>query len=336
MKAMYLDKPFEWTHPSTWPWFFYVWLAFTVAIVSKPFWSRFKPDRTKGWSSAPGRIESVDVTQPKVLFFFTASKDTSATHAAELKYSYSAAGTNFAGVYKREFPTEWEAREFLRDLPGKSVTVLLNPDKPSSSTLSESSVETLLQTRPQISEEDLLAARTANSVPSALTPFFPVFLVISGIGFIVSLCVNIGSLMGRPVLPEAFFAVLHVGIFVVWFPAVLVSIKRVGSTGRKDFWKLVLRGAPDWMHYFLYAVFFYSFVGFFIPTTHTPAEGGQLGPSEWRQFSGIWMAFYSGAFAILYAANAEGVRAGRCINGHAVSPGANFCTQCGQPVRRTL
>jgi hypothetical protein len=333
---MYLDKPFDRTHPSTWPWFFYIWLGVTIAIASKPIWSRFKLDRTKSWSSAPGRIESVDVTLPKVLFVFNASKDSSATHVAELRYSYSAAGTAFAGVYKREFPTEWEAWEFLRDLSGKPVTVLLNPDKPSSSTLSESAIETLLQTRPQISEEELLVARTANSVPSRLTPFLSVFVALSGIGFVVSLCVNIASLMGRQTLPEAFFAVLHIGIFVVWVPAVFLAKQRVGSTHRKDFWKLVLKGAPDWMRYFVYAVFIYSFVVFFLSMANSPAGSGQIGPSGWRQFSAVWMDFYSGAFAIHYAVNAESVRAGKCLNGHAVSPGANFCTQCGQPVRRTL
>jgi hypothetical protein len=246
------------------------------------------------------------------------------------------AGNDFAGHYNREFPTEWEAWDFLRDLEGKTVTVLVDPDKPSSSTLSESAVETLLQTRPQISEDELAAARAANAVPSFLTRFLPMFLALSGIGFIVSLCVNIGSLMGRRVLPEGFFFILHIGIFAVWFPAVLVAKQRIGHLQRKDFWKIALRGAPDWMRYFVYAVFFYSFIEFFVFVGHAPAGGSQPGFSAWRSFSGVWMAFYSGAFAILYAASGDQVRGGRCTNSHAVLPGANFCTLCGQPVRRIL
>jgi hypothetical protein len=123
----------------------YVWLVLTAAGFAKPFWRRLKRYRAQGWSSVSGRIESVNATQPKALFFFTPSKDSSATHVAELDYSYSMAGNSFAGSYYREFPTEWEARDFLRDLEGKTVTVLVDPDKPSSSTLSESAVETLLQ-----------------------------------------------------------------------------------------------------------------------------------------------------------------------------------------------
>jgi Protein of unknown function (DUF3592) len=333
---MYLAKPFVWSDPSTWPWIVYVWLAFTAAGFAKPLWRLLRRNRAQGWPSVPGRIESVDATQPKALFFFTPSKDSSATHVAELNYSYSMAGSSFAGSYYREFPTEWEAWDFLRDLEGKAVTVLVDPDKPSSSTLSESAVETLLQTRPQISEDELAAGRIGNAVPSFLTRFLPMFLALSGIGFIVSLCVNIGSLMGRRVLPEGFFFILHIGIFVVWAPAVVVAKQRIGNLQRKDFSKIALSGAPDWMRYFVYAVFFYSSVEFFVSMGRASAGGSQAGFSEWRSFSGIWMAFYSAAFAILYAATADGGPLGRCINGHAVLPGASFCTHCGQPVRRGL
>ncbi len=332
---MYLNKTFGWADPSSWPWIVYVWLVLTAAGFAKPFWRRLKRYRAQGWSSVSGRIESVNATQPKALFFFTPSKDSSATHVAELDYSYSMAGNSFAGSYYREFPTEWEARDFLRDLEGKTVTVLVDPDKPSSSTLSESAVETLLQTRPQVSEDAIIAGRSANSIPSRLTPFLRVFLTISAVGFLLSLWVNIRSLMGRRVLPGAFFFILHLGVFVVWFPAIFVAKKKVGNTHRKHFWKLVLTGAPDWMRYFVYAVFFYGFVGGFVSEAHAPAGNGFADVSQWRIFSGGWMAFYSAAFAILYAASGDQVGV-RCTNGHAVFLGANFCTQCGQPVRRIL
>jgi hypothetical protein len=331
---VYLENPFRWTDPRSWPWFVFVWLAFTAAGFAKPLWRRLKRNKAQGWSLAPGRIESVDARQPKVLFFFAPSKDSSANHLAELKYSYSVAGNSFTGHYEREFPTEWEAWDFLRDLQGKSVTVLINPHNPASSTLSESAVETLLQTRPQISEDELVAANSASSIPLWWEPFLPIFVALSAVGFVVSLWVHIGSMMGR-VLPQGFFFLLHVGIFVVWFPAVFVARQKVGNLNRKDFWKRVLRGAPDWMRYFIYGLFVYTFVDLFLSKAHTPAGEGQFNPSTWRQFSAAWMVFYAAAFAILYAASKQGFSGGRCINGHPVSPGANFCTQCGQSTRRS-
>jgi hypothetical protein len=308
-------------------------LAVTAAGFAKPLWRRLKRNRAQNWSSAPGKIEFVDARQPKVLFFFAPSKDSSANHLAELKYSYSMAGNSFTGRYEREFPTEWEAWDFLRDLQGKSVTVLVNPLNPSSSTLSESAVETLLQTRPQISEDELVAANSASSSTLWFAPFLPIFVALSAVGFALSLWVHIASMMGR--LPQGPFFLLHLGVFVVWFPAIFVARQKVGNLQRKDFWKRVLTGAPDWMRYFVYALFFYTFVSFALSMTHTPA-GGRLNPSTWKQFSGAWMDFYAAAFTILYAASKEGFSGGRCINGHVVLPGASFCTQCGKSTRRSF
>jgi hypothetical protein len=74
----------------------------------------------------------------------------------------------------------------------------------------------------------------------------------------------LGAVAGRRVAPEAFSWMLHVGIFVVWIPTVLVGIKSVGNTGRKDYCKLVLRGSPEWMRYMVYGFGSYAMVNFAI------------------------------------------------------------------------
>jgi hypothetical protein len=95
-----------------------------------------------GWSIADGRIESVEVTKPT--FSFTTKRG---YYVAELGYSYSIAGTAFSGHYRRDFPTEREADEFVRDLQGKAVVVHYDPNKPSSSMLLEPDIEAVLQNR---------------------------------------------------------------------------------------------------------------------------------------------------------------------------------------------
>jgi hypothetical protein len=79
-------------------------------------------------------------------------------------------------------------------------------------------------------------------VPEWLRPFIWIFVWLSVIGLLVSLWVHVGAVMGRTV-PSAFW-VLHFGIFVVWFPAVLVAQRLVGNANRRDFWKAVLRDPP--------------------------------------------------------------------------------------------
>src|SRR5260370_18094520 len=139
MRTMLAAAPFRWTDPATWPWMFYVWLAFIFAGGSFRVWRWLRRKRAAGWPVADGRIESVDVSKPT--FSFTTKRG---YYVAELGYSYSIAGTTNSGHYRREFPTEREADEFVRDLQGKAVVVRYNPNKPSSSLLLQPDIEAFL------------------------------------------------------------------------------------------------------------------------------------------------------------------------------------------------
>lgn len=122
---MFADAPIRWTDPTTWPWMFYVWAAFALAGLAKPAWNWFRRQRAGGWPIAEGHIESVEVNKPTSSF--TTKRG---YYVAELGYSYSVAGTSHSGRYKREFPTEHEAEEFVRDLKGKPVAVHCNSALP--------------------------------------------------------------------------------------------------------------------------------------------------------------------------------------------------------------
>jgi hypothetical protein len=308
----------------------WVWLAFMVAGWVKPAWRRVQKSRAAGWPVGEGRIESVDVSQPKQLGIFTSPKSRSSRQVAEIGYSYSVAGNFHAGRYKRDFATEEEAWDFLRDLKGKPVSVRYSPDKPSTSALLDAEVDTLLQARPPA----LAPSFRPDTVPDWLRPLLWPFVALSALGLVVSLWVHIAAVMGRN-FPAGFW-VLHVGIFVAWIPAVLVAQKRVGNVNRKDFWKVVLKGAPDWMRYMVYGFFGYAMVNFalFMLITQSGGHSGNDSPAQWRGFSGHWMAFYSAALAILYAAATSSSR-WRCTSGHRVPENSKFCQRCGQPVVQT-
>src|ERR1035441_582986 len=110
-------------------------------------------------------------------------------------------------------------------------------------------------------------------------------------------------MVGLRVAPKAYLLMLHLGVFVVWIPAMLVSMKRVGNR-RKDWWRLVLKGSPEWMRYMVYGFFYYAMVNFAIFIFQSPPGGFEGNPPAvvWRGFSGHWMAFYSAALGILYSA----------------------------------
>ena len=257
-------------------------------------------------------------------------------YVAELGYSYSVAGGLEAGWYRREFATYPDAREFIRDLKGKPVAVNYHPNNPARSSLSQSSLDFLLANRAPAPAAEYFPVD--DSVPDWIRPVLWVFAWISAIGLVVSLWVHLGAVLGKRVAPESFFWILHIGIFVVWLPAVFTSASIAKNVRPKDVWKVVLKGSTPWMRYMVYVFFAYAIVNFLLFMTQVPQVSSVRNPPAivWRGFSGHWMVFYSAAFAILYSAAHRKQCGWRCSNGHAVASNARYCERCGQPVMPAL
>jgi len=332
---MLSENPIRWTSPSTWPWVVYVWLVFLLIGWAKPVWRWFQKQQASNWPNTQGRIESVSVQPKKQFFVSIGARGRAPSFAADLAYSYSVQGQWYPGHYERQFGSEEEAWEFVRDLQGKPVSISYNPQDVAKSALSEDALASLPKMRVPLPEGESFQAPVAD-VPGWAKPLLVPFVALSAVGLGLSLWVHLGAVAGRKVAPEAFFWMLHVGIFVVWFPAVLVSTKRVGNTARSDFWRVALRGSPEWMRYMAYAFFGYAVVNFLFFMTKAPSGSSGANPPAivWRGFSGHWMAFYSAALAILYSAVHGQGNGFRCINGHLVSPSTRYCERCGQPVVR--
>lgn len=322
----YSSVPIRWTDPATWPWVVWVWFALILFGWIASLWRWLQRKRALGWPIADGRIESVGVRKPN--FSLTTKRG---YYVSELSYSYSLAGTIYAGRYKRDIAAEGEANEFVRDLQGKAVPVRYHPNKPSTSSLLESDIEAVLQSRAPAPFPDPSLGTTP--VPDSLRPFLWVFVALSAIGLVVSVWVHVGAVMGHSV--PAFFWALHVGIFVVWFPTVLVAKRLAKGAGGKNSWKVIMRGSPAWMRYMTYFFAAYAFVNFLLFMQVPGGRSANDAPaSVWRGFSGHWMLFYSAALAVLYSAARIVDASPHCVNGHLASPSAMYCTRCGQPVMR--
>jgi len=204
---MISGNPFGWTNPSSWPWFVYVWLALIFAGWLKPVWRWYLRQRASSWPTASGQIEYASVSEAKRFFISTAPRGSSPTYVGELGYSYFVAGSTYAGRYKREFGSEEEALEFVRDSKGKPVAVQYHPSKPSTSTLLESSVETLLNTRPPKpqAEVELFKSALADDSLSWPKPVLWACVGLSAVGLVLSLWVHLGAVMGRRVVTRGVF-----------------------------------------------------------------------------------------------------------------------------------
>jgi hypothetical protein len=163
------------------------------------------------------------------------------------------------------------------------------------------------------------------------------FIGLSGIGLILSIIVHFIALSGNPIPYGKLVWGLHIGIFIVWLPAIVVSQTLTSDFKRKDWWKAALRGCPAWMKWMTFVFFFYAifnFVTFVISISLLTNGAKPTEAAELRGASGHWMAFYSAAFAILFSAiNAASCdKERKCRNGHVVSPLAKFCDECGAQI----
>lgn len=166
------------------------------------------------------------------------------------------------------------------------------------------------------------------------------FMLLSALGLLLSIGSHLAALAGFPIPGGNLVWGLHIGIFVVWLPTVLVAnrISRYGK--RSDFWKLALSGCPTWARYALYGLFGYAVINFILgmnnmPGRHEGATATTPG-AEVRLFSGHWMVFYGAAFATLYSAlnNSTLLKSRKCIQGHDVAPLDKFCPECGAVLER--
>ena len=162
---------------------------------------------------------------------------------------------------------------------------------------------------------------------------FP-FMSLAACGFLLRVAAHVMALAGIAIPGGGLVWVLHIGIFVVWIPTVLVANRITGYSNRKDFWKTALIGCPVWMRRALYVVFGYAvfnFILFILSTSTHPKPTGTAPASVIRGFSGHWMVFYGAAFATLYSViHAPYLFHDRkCPQGHSVAPTARFCPECG-------
>jgi len=326
---MTLEAPFRWTDPASWPWFFYPALAAMIGIWAKQFHEWQKRRKSSAWPTATGRIEAAEVPAQKKILGLTLSPAKRRPCPAELRYSYLLQGQNYSGTSRRDLPDLDAANDFVRDLQGLPVTVRYDPEKPSTSVLLDDAVEALLEARPP-------GPPVKDPVPGWLKPLLWPCIVLSLVGLVLSMWVHFGALFGRQVAPSEYFWILHMGIFVVFFPAVLVSQKQAKKWRINRSWRDMFPGAPRWVNTMVGVFFVYALINFAIFMFYAPTgtqHGPETPPEVWRGFSGHWMLFYSAAFGMLYSAARTGRGGTLCMNGHAIPPGAVLCPVCGQPAK---
>ena len=157
--------------------------------------------------------------------------------------------------------------------------------------------------------------------------------VYAACGLVLSLAVHILSLFGIALGGNTLFTAVHLGIFPLWIPVVLIGRKMAGGGQRRsDFWKAALSGCPAWMKYMTYFFLAYAILNFLWFTGH--ASKDQHDDAVAHGFSGYWMVFYSVGLAMLTTAHRYGLSnlQRTCPFGHDVGWNDKFCPACGASV----
>jgi len=165
---------------------------------------------------------------------------------------------------------------------------------------------------------------------------FP-FFCLAIIGLVLSTIAHSAALFELPQPLGQWTWSLHIGIFVVWIPAILT-----GGGQRKNRMEEadneLFRTCPKWMERLVTWCFVYAIINFITFIPNAPPKGQANGPNAppivFRGFSGHWMLFYSAAMAMLYSAMVRRHRTAYplCPNGHAMPRGAPYCPVCGEHI----
>lgn len=161
-------------------------------------------------------------------------------------------------------------------------------------------------------------------------------IAVAAVGFALSAVSHFAALLGLdgPLGDNPW--VLHVGIFVVGLPVMLVGWRLTSGLPRSQYWQASLRGCPLWMMRSLWGLGGCAALNFIVAfVVHPPATyDGPTEPSVVRGFSACWMMGYAITIAILYSATRvkDWDQRPICPNGHEAKRLRVFCNRCGQPI----
>lgn len=163
-------------------------------------------------------------------------------------------------------------------------------------------------------------------------------MVLAALGFVLAAYAHVAAVLGMTTFMGNWIWALHIGIFVVWFPAVLVGQSVSRNVPRNDFWKVALLGCPDWMKTAMKGVIGYALANFlyFVVFQSPGRHAATADPATVRGFSGHWLVFYGAAFCVMYSVRRRPdlLKETRCPQGHPANPLLDYCGACGERVTK--
>jgi hypothetical protein len=153
-------------------------------------------------------------------------------------------------------------------------------------------------------------------------------LYISAGGGLLCLILHVMSLAGFS--SDALLVLCFVGLLIAWLPTVAITLP-ITFYKPNAIWQVVFAGCPVWIRRMLYGIGAYAVLNFLVFIVWDSGDPAQATAWETRLFSGHLLAFYSGAFAILYSRTKSShlFRKRKCPDGHPSWIMRDSCPRCG-------
>jgi hypothetical protein len=255
-------------------------------LLALGIWERVVRSRAGNWPAIQGTIDKAWVKK---------SSGKRTRWIARLDYSYSVQNKSYTGRYSQSHRFLEEAEECVRDLSGKAIMVHYSERWPVFSVASDEDVKALSLNRASSPNENPALDQLPPveiSFPRKLIAY--AFMVFAIAGFLLSLYVHISSWLGRIVLPDSWFFLMHMGMLIPFFAAIILAPKEQRRKPAANMSQGILFKALKLVFYYAIA----NFAVFILSLVFGHHQSTEL--VEWRGFSGHWMLFYFVSFVALY------------------------------------
>ena len=285
-------------------------------------WSVYARRRLEQWPAVQGTIEEAWAESGR-------GNRSTETCGVRIKYTYAYEGATYAGEYRQPFNDEDAAHEFAFGLKGRNVLVHVDPEKPKRSGLLARDVASVVSERGAVPEGALPPAPPLKVSPGRKLLAVP-FAAIALAGFVAAVAINVAGWMGKIIFPSFMFATMHIGVFIVFLPAILLGARRRKGYSLNSGLQVGAQW-PTWAKRFALIVFVYAIAnfGFFLVQAGNQKKHGPITALMWRGFSGHWMVFYLFSLGLLYAVITAPSDKARCVNGHEMRGDSLVCPACG-------
>lgn len=291
-RAMYRGdfEHIDWFHPSTWPVFFWIWLAFALFGPAKSLWTWWRKREAESWPSVAGTIDTAQVEENKS---FWQTKKNEKQFRANIYYTYVINGERYSRKYWRVVD-EVDGQELTQGLGGRTISVHVNPNDSGKSFVSDEEIDRVAEERGPAAG---LPAPDASPYLWMRSIAWPL-AALSLIGLVISVWAHLNAIVHKRVINESEMNILFFGIFIVFVPSVFM----MAAAKKARNWKRFMedhRGAKLIFSIMGgYAVFNYFYC---LSLGGSSSLGGDANVATIRLFSGHAMVFYAAALGMNYA-----------------------------------